>query len=139
MANTLKLQVVSPDKPGFATDVTLVNLPGSAGAFGVMAKHMPIMATIRPGTLKVVAGGKSEFYFVSKGFVEVNPKGVTVLAEAYERADEIDAERAKKSKETAQEQLSAKKDAKQHPELQSKLERALGRLKVIEEAKQAGA
>jgi F-type H+-transporting ATPase subunit epsilon len=139
MANTLKLQVVSPDKPGFAADVTLVNLPGSAGAFGVMSKHMPLMATIRPGTLKVVAGGKSEYYFVSKGFVEVNPKGVTVLAEAYERVDEIDAERAKKSLEKAKELLASNKEMKHNLEVLSSLERAQGRLKVIEEAKQAGA
>ncbi len=138
MSNTLKLQVVSPDKPGFAADVTLVTLPGTAGQFGVMAKHMPIMATIKPGTLKVTAGGKKEFYFVSKGFVEVNPKSVTVLAEAYEKSDEIDVERARKSKEKAQALLSSKKEMKNNPEALSSLERALGRLKVIEEAKQAG-
>jgi F-type H+-transporting ATPase subunit epsilon len=138
MVNTLKLQVVSPDKPGFAADVTLVTLPGTVGEFGVMAKHMPIMATIKPGTLKVTTGGKKEFYFVSKGFVEVNPKSVTVLAEAYERADEIDAGRAQKSKERAQELLASKKEMKNNPEAQASLERALGRLKVIEEAKQAG-
>jgi F-type H+-transporting ATPase subunit epsilon len=137
MANTLKLQVVSPDKPGFTADVTLVTLPGTAGEFGVMARHMPIMATLKPGTLKVMAGGKRELYFVSKGFVEVNPNAVTVLAEAYEHADEIDAERAQKSKEKAQELLSSKKDHEQHPEAQGKLDRALGRLKVIEEARSA--
>jgi F-type H+-transporting ATPase subunit epsilon len=138
MANTLKLQVVSPDKPGFATDVTLVTLPGMAGEFGVMARHMPIMATIKPGTLKVTVNGKKELYFVSKGFVEVNPKSVTVLAEAYEKADEIDVERAQKSLEKAKELLATNKDMKHNPEILSSLERAQGRLKVIEEAKQAG-
>jgi F-type H+-transporting ATPase subunit epsilon len=138
MANTIKLQVVSPDKPGFATDVTLVTLPGTAGEFGVMARHMPIMATIKPGTLKVTANGKKELYFVSKGFVEVNPKSVTVLAEAYEKADEIDAERAQKSMEKAKELLASNKDMKHNLEVLSSLERAQGRLKVIEESKQAG-
>jgi F-type H+-transporting ATPase subunit epsilon len=138
MANTLKLQVVSPDKPGFAADVTLVTLPGTAGEFGVMARHMPIMATLKPGTLKVTANGKKELYFVSKGFVEVNPKSVTVLAEAYEKADEIDVERAQKSLEKAKELLATNKDMKHNPEILSSLERAQGRLKVIEEAKQAG-
>ncbi len=138
MANTLQLQVVSPDKPGFASEVTLVTLPGSAGEFGVMARHMPIMATIKPGTLKVTANGKRELYFVSKGFVEVNPKSVIVLAEAYEKADEIDADRAKKSMETAKELMASKKEMKNNPEVLSKLERAQGRLKVIEEAKRAG-
>lgn len=138
MANTLKLQVVSPDKPGFAADVTLVTLPGTAGEFGVMARHMPIMATIKPGTLQVTANGKKELYFVSKGFVEVNPKAVTVLAEAYEKADEIDAERAKKSMEKAKELLASTKEMKRNPEVLASLERAQGRLKVIEEAKQVG-
>lgn len=138
MANTLKLQVVSPDKPGFAADVTLVTLPGTEGEFGVMARHMPVMATIKPGTLKVTANGKRELYFVSKGFVEVNPKSVTVLAEAYERSDEIDADRAKKSMEKAKELLASKKEMKNNPEALASLERAQGRLKVIEEAKQAG-
>ena len=135
MSKTFKFQVVAPDKPAIAEEATLVVLPGEMGEFGVMAQHMAFISTLKPGTLRIVKGSSRELYFVAGGFAEVNPTSVIVLAEDYEKADEIDVESAKKAQSHAQEQLSEKKEGIDLEPLRHALARAEARLKTVEEAK----
>ena len=128
MANTFNLQVVAPDKPALAEEATLVVLPGEMGEFGVMAQHMAFISTLKPGTLKIVKGHSRELYFVAGGFAEVNQASVIVLAEDYEKADEIDLEAARQALKKAEEK-SGEEAA------QPTILRARARLKAAEEAK----
>jgi len=135
MANTFNLQVVAPDKPAIAEEATLVVLPGEMGEFGVMAHHMAFLSTLKPGTVRVVKGQTRELYFVAGGFAEVNQTSVIILAEDYERADEIDLESAKKLKAQAQSQLAEKKEGADLEAVKHALARADARIKTVEEAK----
>jgi F-type H+-transporting ATPase subunit epsilon len=135
MSNTFKFQVVAPDKPAIAEDATSVVLPGEMGEFGVLAHHMAFLSILKPGTLRVVKGNGRELYFVAGGFAEVNQASVIVLAEDYEKAEEIDMEEAQKAKSQAQEQLSEKKEGTDLEALRHTLARAEARLKTAEEAK----
>jgi F-type H+-transporting ATPase subunit epsilon len=134
MSKTFQLQVVAPDKPALSQEATLVVLPGEVGEFGVMAQHMALLSTLKPGTLKIVKGQETELYFVSGGFAEVNQSSVIVLAEEYERADEIDVEAAQKAKKRAEEQL-VNEDKIDDEAAKQTLARAVARLKVAAEAK----
>ncbi len=135
MANTFNLQVVAPDKPAIAEEATLVVLPGEMGEFGVMARHMAFISALKPGTLRIGKGSSRELYFVAGGFAEVNQTSVIVLAEDYEKADEIDVEAAKKLKAQSQAQLSEKKEGTDLEAVRHALARAEARLKAAEEAK----
>ena len=135
MSNTFQFQVVAPDKPALAEEATLVVLPGEMGEFGVMAQHMAFISTLKPGTLRIVKDQSRELYFVSGGFAEVNQKSVIVLAEDYEKAEEIDAEAAQKAKSHAQEQLAEKKEGVDLEPVRHALARAEARLKVVDELK----
>ena len=78
----LHFELVSPAKLLFSGDVTSVTLPGSEGEMGIFAGHAPLLSTLRPGFVTVAKdGGSTEKIFVRGGFAEVNPQGLTVLAE----------------------------------------------------------
>ena len=78
----LHFELVSPAKLLFSGDVTSVTLPGSEGEMGIFAGHAPLLSTLRPGFVTVAKdGGPTEKIFVRGGFAEVNPQGLTVLAE----------------------------------------------------------
>jgi F-type H+-transporting ATPase subunit epsilon len=135
MSKTFKLQVVAPDRPTFEEEVTSIILPGGAGEFGVLAHHMSLLSTLVPGTLEVTKGSAKDFYFIAGGFAEVNGTSVIVLAEEYEKADEIDVTRAQMSKKQAEEKLADKKEGVDLLKEKHALARNQARLVTVEKAK----
>jgi F-type H+-transporting ATPase subunit epsilon len=82
MAGTFKFEVVSPERVVLAVDAEDVQIPGMDGDFTVLAGHAPVISSLRPGVVTVkAAGGKTARLYVPGGFVEVDPKSVTLLAE----------------------------------------------------------
>lgn len=135
MSKTFKLQVVAPDHPAITEEATLVELPGEVGEFGVMAGHMSLLSTLKPGTLRILKGQERELYFVAGGFAEVNAASVIVLAEEYVKAEEIDVDEANKIKKQSQEALAEKKEGTDLKAAEHALSRAEARLKTAEEYK----
>lgn len=82
MAETIEFELVSPERLLLAKPVEMVVVPGTEGDFGVMPRHAPLIATVRPGIIAVFAGGKvAERIFVAGGVAEVTGERCTVLAE----------------------------------------------------------
>lgn len=81
MVDTLHFSLVSPEREIFSGPVEQVVVPGTEGAFGVLARHAPLMSTIRPGTLRIFTGEREVRIFINGGFAEVTPNGLTILAE----------------------------------------------------------
>ena len=82
MADLLKFELVSPEELLLSQDVQQVLVPGTEGNFTVMPGHAPVLSTMRPGVIDVTDGaGNEERIYVRGGVAEVNPKGLTVLAE----------------------------------------------------------
>lgn len=83
MADTLKLELVSPESLLLSEQVEMVIIPGSEGEFGVLPLHAPTLSTLKPGFVDVYrAGAVVQRFFVSGGFVEVTPATCTVLVDA---------------------------------------------------------
>lgn len=102
----LKLDVVSAEKSLYSGMVKMVVLPGESGELGVLPGHTPLITRIRPGTVKVTReDGSEEAMFVAGGILEVQPGGVTVLADVAERLAELDEAKAQASYQKAQETL----------------------------------
>ena len=112
MADTLKLQIVTPDKRLVDEDVEQVQMPGRSGYLGILPQHAPLITELGPGELSYTQSGKTSYLAVSWGFAEVLPDKVTVLADAAERPEDIDVKRAQEAKTRADEALR-----KQDPEL----------------------
>ena len=78
----LHFELVSPERLLMSAEVAMVTIPGTEGDMGIMPGHAPVLSTLRPGVITVTQeGGKSDRIFVRGGFAEVNPTGLTVLAE----------------------------------------------------------
>jgi F-type H+-transporting ATPase subunit epsilon len=102
----IRLDIVTAERMVFSEDVDLVVAPGVEGELGILPHHTPLMTMLQPGELRVKKGGEEVSLAVSGGFLEVRPDRVIVLADAAERADEIDLARAEEAKRRAQERLS---------------------------------
>src|ERR1700760_3908425 len=87
---TFHFDLVSPAKLAFSGDVTQVDVPGVEGDFGVLAGHAPLVATLKPGILKVYGDGGPKSFVVLGGFAEVSPEGLTVLADVATTEDDAD-------------------------------------------------
>ena len=78
----ISFDLVSPERLLLSEDAEMVTIPGSEGEMGVMAGHMPLISTLRPGVIEVSGGSEGDRrYYVSGGFAEVTSARLTVLAE----------------------------------------------------------
>ncbi|XHR29348.1 MAG: ATP synthase F1 subunit epsilon [Chthoniobacteraceae bacterium] len=81
MANTLRLEVVTPLEKAYSDDVQMVVLPGVEGEMGIYPMHIPVMTDIKPGELKIVKDGLESDFAVGEGFAEITPTHVTILTD----------------------------------------------------------
>jgi F-type H+-transporting ATPase subunit epsilon len=102
----LTLAFVTADRVIAHEAVDEVQLPGLEGSFGVLPGHAPMLAIIATGQMWYRKGSETIYAFVDRGFVEVLPDRVSVLARTAERADDIDYERAQAAKRLAEETLA---------------------------------
>ena len=100
---TIRCEIVSQDRTVFEDDVDIVVLPGAGGEMGILPKHAPVLTTLKYGVVKVRKGGKEELFAVAGGVAEVQPNIVTILADAAENVEEIDAARAEEAPKRAEE------------------------------------
>jgi F-type H+-transporting ATPase subunit epsilon len=132
---TIKIEIVTPEKLVYSDEVDAVLAWGVEGQLGILPHHAPLMTMLQPGDLVFRKGSEEEYLTISGGFLEVRPDKVVVLADACERAEEIDVERAEAAKARAQEALKAAKTTVEATEAQAALLRSLARLKGFERRK----
>ena len=132
MANTLRLEIVTPDAKAYSDDVELVVLPGIEGEMGVYPMHVPLMTELLPGELRVNKGGKEIALAIGEGFAEITASHVTVLTDLAIEEDAIDEDAVQKAIDRAE---AAKRDAQSMSEeelatVESALTRSLAQLRV---------
>ncbi len=128
----IKLDIVTAEHLVFSEDVDIVVAPGIEGELAILPHHAPLMTMLQPGELRVRKGGEEMYMAITGGFLEVRPDRVTVLADAAERAEDIDAHRAEEAKRRAEERLSGKVATTDMVRAEAALRRSLVRLKVAE-------
>ncbi|MCU1232353.1 MAG: synthase epsilon subunit [Candidatus Solibacter sp.] len=104
MAETLELEVATPERELVREQVSEVQLPGKNGYLGVLPGHAPLLGLLGIGTLTYVAGGTTRYLSIHDGFLEILDDHVRVLADCAERAEEIDIERARRALERSQQE-----------------------------------
>jgi F-type H+-transporting ATPase subunit epsilon len=104
MADTLELEVATPERELVREQVSEVQIPARQGYLGVLPGHAPLLGLLGIGTLTYVAGGSKRHLSIHGGFLEILEDHVRVLADIAERAEEIDIQRAKTALQRSQEQ-----------------------------------
>ena len=140
MANTIHVDVVSAEEQIFSGEAEFVALPGESGELGIYPMHTPLITRIRPGAVRIKVPGRSdeEFVFVAGGILEVQPKGVTVLADTAIRGADLDEAKAQEAKRRAEEQMQNKESQIDYAKAQAELAAAIAQLAAIAKLRQKG-
>jgi|SRR5208282_3830607 len=133
MADTFQLEIVTPSRLLVKDLAEEAQIPGVSGYLGILSGHAPLITELGVGEITYKAGGGTHTLSVAWGFVEVLPDKVTILAEAAERPQEIDVERAQKARERAEQRLKSNDPQVDYTRAEDALQRAETRLNVAKE------
>jgi len=129
----IQLDIVSPVKTVFAGKVTSISAPGELGGFQVLYNHAPLISSLKIGTIKIITEeGKTQFFAISSGILEVKNNKAIVLADAVETQEEINIERAEQSLRRAEEILNAENRYHEKQTAKIEAERAKNRIKLAQ-------
>ena len=105
MADSLDLRIVTPEREMVHEQASEVQIPGKDGYLGVLPGHAPLLGELGIGFLIYTVANGRRYMAVHAGFIEIINNHVRVLADAAERAEEIDVERARAAQKRAMEQV----------------------------------
>ena len=130
MANTLRLEIVTPDAKTYSEDVEMVTLPGSEGEMGIYPNHVPLLTQIVPGEIIVRKDGRDYFLAIGEGFVEITGERVAIMSDMAIRAENIDEAKAEDARRRAEARLAEHIDDEESAMLSAALAHSLAQLKV---------
>ncbi|MGR3766128.1 F0F1 ATP synthase subunit epsilon [Rossellomorea sp. NS-SX7] len=129
---TLKVNIVTPDGPVYDSEVEMVSTKAQSGELGILPGHIPMVAPLQIGAVRLKKGGNTELVAVSGGFLEIRPEQVTILAQSAEKAEAIDVQRAKEAKGRAESRMQAQQEDVDFRRAELALKRAMNRINVSE-------
>jgi F-type H+-transporting ATPase subunit epsilon len=130
MADTLKLEIVTPEGTVYSENVEMVTLPGVAGQMGVYPHHVPLITHMVPGEMIVRKDGGDVFMATGEGLIEVTAKRVAILTDLALPADRIDEAKAEEARRRAEARLHEKLSAEEVATVNASLARSLAQLRV---------
>jgi F-type H+-transporting ATPase subunit epsilon len=130
MANTLRLEIVTPAGTAYSEDVELVTLPGVAGQMGIYPQHVPLITQMVPGELIVRKDGRDLFIATGEGLIEVTATRVAILTDLAIPADRIDEAKAEEARQRAEARLREKLSDEEVASVNASLARSLAQLRV---------
>src|SRR2546422_9728709 len=110
MANTLRLEIVTPEGKTYSEDVEMVTLPAVEGEMGIYPQHVPLVTQIVPGEILVRKDGREFFLAVGEGFVQITAERVAIMADMAIRAESIDEAKAEEARKRAESRLAEQID-----------------------------
>ena len=129
---TFRLEIVTAERMLYSDDVSALVAWGVEGQLGILPHHAPLITILQPGELMIRKDEEEEYFAISGGFLEVRPDKVVVLADAGERADEINVARAEEAKKRAQEVIKVSPLSADAAAAEASLRRSIARLKAAE-------
>jgi len=130
MADTLRLEIVTPDGIVYSEDVDMVTLPSVEGELGILPQHVGLMTQLVPGEIIARRGGRDEFLAVGEGLVEITGKRVAILTDMAIAADKIDEAKVEEARQRAEARLREKVSAEEIASINASLARSLAQLRV---------
>jgi len=129
----LKVDIVTAERAVYSEEgVDEVVVPGIEGELTVLPQHAPLLTMIKPGVMRIVKGNDDIDMAITGGFLEVKDDRVTILADAAERAEDIDVVRAEEARRRAERSLEERESKVELVEAAAELQRSLIRLKAAE-------
>jgi F-type H+-transporting ATPase subunit epsilon len=130
MANTLRLEIVTPQATVYSEDVDMVTLPAVEGQMGVLPQHVRLMTQLVPGEMIVRKEGQDHFLAVGEGLIEVTGDRVAIVTDMAVAAENIDEARAEEARQRAAARLREKISSEEVASVNASLARSLAQLHV---------
>jgi F-type H+-transporting ATPase subunit epsilon len=130
MADTLKLEIVTPEGKAYSQDVEMVTLTGAEGEMGILPQHVRLMTQVMPGELVVRKAGRDELLAVGEGLVEIEAGRVSILTDMAIAAENIDEAKAEEARQRAEARLREKLSVEEVASTNAALTRSLAQLRV---------
>ncbi len=135
---TLRVDIVSAEKEIYSGDAEMVFAPLATGEVGILPRHTPLLARLRPGEVRVRTGKEDLYFYVSGGLFEVQPHVVTVLADTALRARDLDEAVAQEAVQRAEEALKNRQTDIDYAKAQAELAEAVARLRIVRKFREQG-
>lgn len=133
MAIPIHCDIVSAEKAIWSGLADMVVAHGSLGDLGIVHGHAPLLSELKPGPVRVLAqNGDEQIFYVSGGFIEVQPGGVTVLADTAERANDVDEAAALEAQKAAEAALANQAGEFDYGRATAQLAEAVAQLRTIQ-------
>jgi F-type H+-transporting ATPase subunit epsilon len=133
MAITVHCDIVSADESLFSGSVEMVVATGSLGELGIMPGHAPLLSDLRPGPVRLVKqGGEEEVYYLSGGYLEVQPSSIAILADTAVRAGDIDEAAAAEAVKSAEQAIANQTGEIEYSKAASMLAEATAQLRTVQ-------
>ena len=130
MANTLKLEIVTPEAKVYSEEVEMVTLPAVEGQMGVLPQHIRLMTQLVPGEMIVRKEGQDHFLAVGQGLVEVMGERVAIVTDMAVAVENIDEAKAEEARQRAAARLREKISSEEVASVNASLARSLAQLRV---------
>ena len=130
MANTLRLEIVTPEATVYSEDVEMVTLPGVEGEMGILPQHVRLMTQMVPGEMIVRKDGHDRFLAVGEGLVEITGDRVSIVTNMAIAAENIDEAKAEEARQRAAARLREKISSEEVASVNASLARSLAQLRV---------
>src|SRR5262245_7820169 len=130
MAETLRLEIVTPQATVFSEDVHMVTLPVEEGQIGVYPQHVPVITQVMPGELIVTVDGQERLLAVGEGLVEITGERVSIVTDMAIPAEKIDEQLVEQARARAEARLREKISDEEVASVNASLVRSLAQLQV---------
>ena len=128
----LSVEIITGERVVYEeSDVDMVIAPGADGSLGLLPSHAPLFTLLSLGEMRVIKGGEEQSLAVFGGFLEISEDHVRILADAAERAEEIDVDRAEEARQRAESRKSEGTSAAEDMiRAEAAMRRSMVRLKI---------
>ena len=133
MSASLQCDIVSADESLFSGSVSMVIATGSLGEMGITPGHAPLLSDLNPGPVRLLKdGGEEEIYYLSGGYIEVQPTNVSILADKAVRAGDIDEAAANEALKLAEQTITNQSGEIDYSKAAAKLAEATAQLRTVD-------
>jgi F-type H+-transporting ATPase subunit epsilon len=133
MPTTVQCDIVSANESLFSGVVKMVVATGSLGELGISPGHAPLLSDLKPGPVRLVKqAGDEELYYLSGGYIEVQPNSISILADTAVRADDIDEAAAAEAVKAAEQQLVNQQGEIEYSKAATMLAEATAQLRTVQ-------
>ncbi len=138
MAMTMHVDIVSAESEIYSGTAEMVFAPSEMGDLGILPRHTPLLAKLKPGEVVIKTSEGEDSIYVSGGMLEVQPHVITVLSDTAVRAKDIDEAAANEAKQKAEEALKNRDSSSDLAQAEAELAQAVAQLQLLDKLRKAG-